>query len=128
MAERTLGQVAYEAYRQLRRKQHPTRIYYLWDELDQGEIAAWEAAATAAAEAERERLYAELGNDHYVIFTEDRFTVEHSVECKLGGHMHECTYHAAIAEAADEPDPEMFGRWRITGISEGLPDLERTDG
>lgn len=83
-----------------------------------------------AVAAERARLYAELGNEHYVIFTEDRFTVEHSVECKLSGHMHECAVHAVIAAAAgdmDGPDPDMLGRWRITGIREGLPDLERAE-
>lgn len=78
--------------------------------------------------AERARLYAELGNEHYVIFTRDRFTVEHSVECKLSGHMHECGYHTAVRAIADEYDPGRPGRWRITGISEGLPDLERADG
>ena len=76
------------------------------------------------AAAERERLYAELGNDHYVIFTEDRWTIEHSVECRLSGHMPECVYHTAIAEAAAEYDPEMEGRWRITAISSyGIPPL-----
>lgn len=95
-------------------------------------VAAWHEAClrahvAAAVAAERARLYAELGNEHYVIFTEDRFTVEHSVECKLSGHMHECAYHEAVALIADEFDPGMLGRWRITGISEGLPDLERAE-
>ncbi len=81
----------------------------------------------AVAEAVRAAIYAELGNEHYVIFTEDRWTVEHSVECKLSGHMHECAYHDAVRLIADEYDPDRAGRWRITGIdSEGLPSLERT--
>jgi hypothetical protein len=66
-----------------------------------------------------------LGTDHYVIFTEDRWTVEHSAECKLSGRMHECAYHEAVAHAAEFFKLGMLGRWRITGISEGLPDLER---
>ena len=84
-----------------------------------------EAAAPHIAAAERERIYAELGNDHYVIFSEDRWTIEHSVECRLSGHMHECSVHEAIALTAREYDPDMAGRWRITGAgSEGLPSLE----
>lgn len=86
------------------------------------------AAAPAIRAAERERVYAELGNDHHVIFTEDRWTVEHSVECRLSGHMHECAYHAAVAAVADEPRPEMAGRWRIAGIdAAGLPILTPAD-
>lgn len=82
------------------------------------------AAAPAIRAAERARLYAELGNDHFVIFTEDRWTVEHSVECRLSGRMPECAYHAAVAAIADEPRPEMAGRWRIAGIdAAGLPIL-----
>ena len=50
------------------------------------------------------------------------------MECKLSGHMHECGYHTAVRAIADEYDPGRPGRWRITGISEGLPDLERADG
>ena len=82
-------------------------------------------AFCAGWEAQRERLYAELGNDHYVIFTEDHWTIEHSVECRLSGHMHECEYHTAARRAADECNP-WPGRWRINGIDgDGLPSLER---
>ena len=78
---------------------------------------------------ERERIYAELGNDHYVIFTKDRWTVEHSVECRLSGRMHECEYHVALRKVTGrKPRAGELGRWRITGIdSEGLPDLERAN-
>jgi hypothetical protein len=125
MADRTPGQAAYEAY--------CTALWgggarnFPWRQLSSHEDAAWEAAVAAAVDGERKRLYAELGNDHYVIFTEDRFTVEHSVECKLSGHMHECAYHAAVVLITDEYDPDRLGRWRITGISDGLPDLERAE-
>lgn len=103
-----------------------------WQAIPPEERADWRAVADAVqmvsaphiATAERERLYAELGNDHYVIFTEDRWTIEHSVECRLSGHMPECAYHAAIAGAATEYDPGMAGRWRITAISSyGIPPL-----
>jgi hypothetical protein len=78
--------------------------------------------------SERERVYAELGNDHHVIFTEDRWTIEHSVECRLSGRMHECEYHEAIAGIAAGFEPELAGRWLITGIdSEGIPALVRAD-
>ena len=88
--------------------------------------ACQDRAIAGAVIAERERIYAELGNDHYVTFTEDRWTIEHSVECRLSGHMHECSDHEAIALTAREYDPDMAGRWRIVGIgSEGLPLLER---
>jgi len=90
-----------------------------------GDLIVWRDAAVAA---ERERLYAELGNDHYVIFTEDRWTIEHSVECRLSGHMHKCAYHEAIRGMVTAGyGPEAEGRWRITAISSGgyPPILER---
>jgi hypothetical protein len=86
------------------------------------------AAVPAIQAAGRERVCAELGNDHYVTFTEDRWTVEHSVECRLSGQMHECAYHAAVALVADLPLPNMTGRWRIAGIdASGLPILTSAD-
>jgi hypothetical protein len=93
------------------------------------EVMVPESAVAEAVAAERERIYAELGNDHHVIFTEDRWTIEHSVECRLSGHMHECSEHEAIALIAGEYDPDMAGRWRIDGVdSEGLPSLTRAEG
>jgi len=81
-----------------------------------------------AAAAERARICALLGSDHYVIFTADRWTIEHSVECRLSGHMHECLYYSAVSLITAGFDPEMAGRWRINGIdSEGLPSLVRSD-
>jgi len=78
--------------------------------------------------SERQRLCDELGHDHYVIFTEDRWTIEHSVECRLSGHMATCRYHEAVALIADEPRADLLGRWRIDQIdSEGLPALVRMD-
>ena len=89
------------------------------------------AAAPHLYAAERERIYAELGNEHLVIFTEDAWTMEHSVDCRLSGAMADtCEYWLALKRAAvtDEPRPEMLGRWKITGIdSEGLPSLERAE-
>lgn len=84
--------------------------------------------AAAIRKAERQRLFAELGNDHVVIFTEDRWTVEHSVECRLSGQMHACAWHGAVARIAGEYQPAMAGRWRITEIdSEGFPMFERDE-
>ena len=126
-AER-LARAAYAAYTGLRTEQmQDGRVYPDWDDLDLLERFAWEVAAVAAAEAERERLYAVLGNDHYVIFTGDGWTTEHSIECRLSGRMSECEWHEAIRQAADVMVPDLLGRWRITGISEGLPDLERAE-
>jgi hypothetical protein len=89
---------------------------------------ALDEAQPLIAAAERERLFAELGSDHYVIYTEDRWTIEHSVQCRLGGRMHECAHHEAIAAVSEEYDPAMAGRWLIVNIdSEGLPVLERAD-
>jgi hypothetical protein len=89
--------------------------------------------AEAVIRRVRERLYEQLGNEHYVIFTENGWSTEHSVECRLSGHMHECAYHAAIGRVFADQDPEgtegwfMLGRWKITGISDGVPDLERAE-
>jgi hypothetical protein len=78
--------------------------------------------------SERERLYAELGSDHYAIFTEDRFTVEHSVDCRLSGQMPHCAWHAAVVRVADEFVPDMAGRWLISAIDgNGEPVLVRAD-
>ena len=96
-------------------------------------VTALEAAvpyiANQAVRAERERIYAQLGNDHYVIFTRDRWTVEHSVECRLSGQMSECDYHAAIAEFPDDYRARYgYGRWRITSVNEdGEAELKRAE-
>ena len=87
-----------------------------------------ERAGRDAVAAERARLYAELGNDHFVIFTEDGWTTEHSIECRLSGRMSECAWHEAVKRITAAWTPDMLGRWRITGISEGLPDLEWAGG
>jgi hypothetical protein len=64
--------------------------------------------------------------DHYVTFDEDGWFIEHSVACRAAGTLGTCDYNKAIRMVADEPDPDDFGRWRITDIdSEGLPSLER---
>jgi hypothetical protein len=85
----------------------------------------------AAVIAERERIYAELGVDHYVIFTEDAWTLVHSADCRLAGDMVSgCTYWTALkhADLTNELAPEMLGRWRIGSIdSEGLPSLVRAE-
>jgi hypothetical protein len=47
----------------------------------------------------RAALYAELGNDHYVIFTEEARTTERSIECRLSGHVHECADHALMVRS-----------------------------
>ena len=113
-------------------EQYPVKSSWVlpWAEIDEGQREVDRRIGTAVAAAERARIYAELGNDHFVIFTEDRWTVEHSVECRLSGQMPECAYHEAIADiAADGPDPEMMGRWLISEIdSAGLPSLTRASG
>ena len=86
------------------------------------------AAAPHMAAAERKRLYAELGNDHWVIFTEDGWTTEHSVECRLSGQMSSCAWHEAVRRIAHGFDPGMAGRWLITAIDpNGEPALVRAD-
>jgi hypothetical protein len=85
-------------------------------------------AIPRAAKAERERLYAELGNDHWVIFTEDGWTTEHSIDCRLSGQMSSCAWHEAVRRIAHEFDPDMAGRWLITAIDgNGEPALVRAD-
>jgi hypothetical protein len=88
-------------------------------------------AATAALEAAephiRAAIYAELGSDHYVIFTEDSWAMEHSVECRLRGAMAEtCEYWKALqwASVTDHHDPGMLGRWRVASIDGPEPALE----
>lgn len=123
MAEKSPGQIAYEAY--WGSTERLTEITPWERAIGQHK---WEAAALAVALAERERIYAELGSDHYVIFTQDGWTTEHSLECRLSGQMSRCAWHEAVRRVAATFDPRMAGRWRITGISEGLPELELADG
>jgi hypothetical protein len=86
------------------------------------------AIARAAFEGGWEALAERLGAGHYVIFTEDRWTVEHSVECRLSGQMHTCAWHKAVQRITGEFDSAMEGRWLIKEIdSEGLPLLERAE-
>lgn len=126
MAPDDLGRIVRETWVQWAREQPGAKPSWLvpWADLDEGQREVDRRIGAAVAAAERERVYAELGSDHHVIFTEDRWTVEHSVECRLSGQMPECAYHAAVAAVADEPRPEMAGRWRIAGIdAAGLPIL-----
>lgn len=72
-----------------------------------------------------------LGHDHYVTFTPDGWSTEHSIECRLSGHMHECVTHAAIGAWAAQHEPPDYGRWKITdwtGDERSIPVLERADG
>jgi len=64
--------------------------------------------------------------DHFVIFDEDAWVVEHSLECRMSGEMQRgCEWQRSIQAIGDDMRGEP-GRWRITGIdSEGLPSLER---
>lgn len=65
---------------------------------------------------------------HYVTFDVDGWTIEHSLACRQTGRPDTCGFLAAIHKVAGEPDPDLFGRHRITEIdTEGLPWLERVD-
>jgi len=122
----SLGRLVRETWVEWAREQPNPKPGWLtgWDDLDEGQREVDMRIGEAVAAAERDRLYAELGNDHYAIFTEDRWTVEHSVGCRLGGQLPECAYHAAVALIADLHLPNMAGRWRIAWIdSAGLPIL-----
>jgi hypothetical protein len=117
-----LGRLVRETWVAWAREQpRPWKASHLtgWDDLGAGDREVDMRIGAAVAAAERERLCAELGNEHFVIFTEDRWTVEHSVECRLSGRMHECAHHAAVARFADGFDPDMAGRWLITEIGPG---------
>lgn len=85
-------------------------------------------ALTAAAPLIEAEIYDRLGHDHYVIFTDDGWSVEHSVECRLSGHMHECEIHRAIGRWAEAEARHPLGRWRFTGwATGGVPVFERAD-
>lgn len=65
---------------------------------------------------------------HYVTFDVDGWTIEHSLACRQTGRPDTCGFLAAIYKVAGEPDPDLFGRHRITEVdTEGLPWLERVD-
>jgi hypothetical protein len=89
-------------------------------------LTALHAALDVAEEAIRAEVYDHLGHDHFVIFTEDGWTTEHSIECRLSGRMHECTIHSAIGRWANV-DPPLPGRWRVVSAEGPVPVLERAD-
>lgn len=88
-----------------------------WYNLSTDDVAALIGEALAAA----------LGDGHYVTFTADRWTVEHSIDCRLSGRMPTCEWHSAIEHATAErpPEPHDLGRWKIVEILGGLPVLTR---
>jgi hypothetical protein len=119
-----LGRFAYETWRRERGSQGPAR----WHGLPPEAQRAWNVTAEAITAVERERAAAEIDGIHYVIFGVDGWTIEHPVECQMSRGAAKCRCRSAIAAIADEDDPDMFGRWRITSIdSEGLPSLERAE-
>lgn len=66
--------------------------------------------------------------EHYVTFGEDGWVVEHSLNCRMGGDMINCPYHAAIERwAAEFQRPADNGkRYCIVRIDErGFPVLHR---
>ena len=65
-----------------------------------------------------------LGNEHYVTYTEDDFTVEHSLDCRLSGKMQEpCEFHHAAGLTFSVYS--LAGRHLITGIDQnGYAELE----
>lgn len=73
------------------------------------------------------RLREQLGGeDHFVSFRKDGFTVEHPLSCRESGRMADCAWHRAIDE--DDRDlgsiREKPGRWKIVSIAGGHPTLE----
>jgi hypothetical protein len=90
----------------------------------EGLMLAWFAGAIETGKmCARARILAELGADHFVVFAGDRWTMEHSAQCRLSGAMSECEFHTAMARVEAGP---MSGRWRMTGVNDdGLPVLER---
>ena len=68
--------------------------------------------------------------DHWVTFAETGWFVEHSLDCRLSGHMAECPYHAAIekwvAGRMYRPDNDNGRRYCIVSVEEdGFPVLHR---
>jgi len=63
--------------------------------------------------------------DHYVIFNETGWFMEHTAACRVAGALSDCAFHKSIVEIAED-DPDFYGRWVITGIDEeGLPSMKR---
>lgn len=62
---------------------------------------------------------------HSVVFSDERFTIEHSFACKLTGRMAECEYHAAIERL--DPHERQRGRWFIEGLSLSGQPILRAD-
>lgn len=56
-----------------------------------------------------------LSPHHYVIFDRERWTMEHSLACRMGGTMAACTVHKLVSEWFEGGWPTPSGgRWRIT--------------
>lgn len=73
-----------------------------------------------------------LGDGHYVDFAPLRWTVEHSIDCRLSGRMSECDVHTGIVAWIEDRDVEydaFKGRWLIRGFdASGTPALDRAAG
>lgn len=63
-------------------------------------------------EREAKLLFIELGealgieNAHYVVFTEDGWTIEHSMGCRLSGDMTQCETNAVVTNDCRNGQPE----------------------
>jgi hypothetical protein len=67
-------------------------------------------------------------SEHFVTFDRERWTMEHSLHCRMDGDMQAgCPSENAVTKIGN-PGRDTYGRWRIVAIdSEGLPLLERAE-
>lgn len=59
---------------------------------------------------------------HFVTFTPEKWTLEHSMECRLSGEMvGHCRFEAAVQNIAADFEEGLIGRWRLDNIDKDLP-------
>ena len=87
-----------------------------------------EADGFCLLKVENDRVQIIEQPDHWVTFAETGWFVEHSLDCRMGGDMINCPYHASIERwAAEFQRPADNGkRYCIVRIDErGFPVLHR---
>jgi hypothetical protein len=92
------------------------------------DTGSWRVTADSLIDGVETRGYRIVRDDpnHYVNLTEDdRWFIEHSLDCRINGTIGTCKFNRAIMDLPEEL--RIPGRYRILGIVHGIPTLESVE-